>query len=590
MGKELGLAGALLALAIVQGCGDDQGSNQPSGGSGNIVAGAGGEGGSAITEPNAGGAGAGAGAAGAADLGGSGGSDAGAAGDGGQAGEAGAGGAAPQLPEAIPPRDESDMAEPEGKVGFITLEPNTFSDILEVKDGGTSTEARLFYRFIPADEDAKDKPVFVIFNGGPGYTSMLLYTFGTGPLTLNAEAPNDPPTANPNSFTRLGNLLYIDARQAGFSYGVTGDPSSDEEREKGFAAPSIGSVIDAADFVRVVLRVLKEQPALENNRVVLVGESYGGARAPLMLSLLLFPETPFLKDEALSAEITSHYETVFQSVDSSLFGPGLFSLQFGWQVLIEPYLGTDQDRFQDDLAFELRQRMATEHGVSLEDQDNLYCWDDASRLVAYCDAIDPGIVNALLEPTSFERWMGATPESVPGLTAASRVGAFRLQSLTNDVPLDPAAWLARTGELPAWDRYFSAVSMGGNRHAFDTVLNRAFVSFAFVAAARYANTLITNAAYDRAVRSEAIVPALRNSTIIADAVTDVGYDGDDPDQPTERFFIDYADSEYLGPATRRSVSFPTYAASGHVVTLTESGKFFNDVKRFYEETSADKAR
>jgi hypothetical protein len=73
---------------------------------------------------------------------------------------------------------------------------------------------------------------------------------------------------NASSFTKLGNLLYIDARQTGFSYDdAPGYPCTFDMQE------------DSIDFTRVILRVLDTHPQLTASRVVLVGESYGGARA-----------------------------------------------------------------------------------------------------------------------------------------------------------------------------------------------------------------------------------------------------------------------------------------------------------------------
>src|SRR5258706_6262767 len=85
---------------------------------------------------------------------------------------------------AISSVDESGLAEPAARVGFIEVEP-----LASVRPGGgaprESTGARLFYRFVPANEGAKDAPVLVFFNGGPSYTSMLLMSFGTGPTSLD---------------------------------------------------------------------------------------------------------------------------------------------------------------------------------------------------------------------------------------------------------------------------------------------------------------------------------------------------------------------------------------------------------------------
>jgi hypothetical protein len=62
------------------------------------------------------------------------------------------------------------------------------------------------------------------------------------------------------------------------------------------------------------------------------------------------------------------------------------------------------------------------------------------------------------------------------------------------------------------------------------------------------------------------------------------YVGSDPDAPSERIRLSFAASPELGPATERIVYFPTYAASGHMVTLSEPAKLQHDVARFLSET------
>src|SRR5688572_4178976 len=98
-----------------------------------------------------------------------------------------------------------------------------------VLPGKPRSVGRLFYAFQSADYP-DDAPVLVFFNGGPGIaTTSVLMAFGTGPFTLAPTPTDDPPHANPHSYTSFGNLLYVDARQTGFSYDVDpspGDPSS----------------------------------------------------------------------------------------------------------------------------------------------------------------------------------------------------------------------------------------------------------------------------------------------------------------------------------------------------------------------------
>jgi hypothetical protein len=498
----------------------------------------------------------------------------------GSSGEAGAGSAdeRPSLPDSLPELDESALPEPEADVGFVELEPRAYVDPLSLRQRGTTGGARLFYRFIPADEEAKQKPVLVFFNGGPGYTSMLLHTFGTGPLTLNAEALDEPPAPNPSSFSRLGNLLYIDARQAGFSYGITRDPADSRQRSAGYGRDSFGPATDAADFALVVLRVLKRQPALQNNRVVLIGESYGGARANLMLSLLLYPHSPFLQDETLGAELAGHYASVFGGVDPQLFGPELFSLQFGWQVLLQPFVaGPDQTRHQDERRRELLERTAAERGIAPAEQAQDFCTYDVRRSHRECELVDEAMTRSLLDLTQFEAWMGVPPTSVGGLTAADRTDAFRIAKLPTEAASDPEAWRERAGELPEWDRYFSPFALKNTSEHFDAAFSRPHLAFAFLLSARYAKTLITNAAFDSVVMSDAIVPALRDTLSRTHWVDRIEYGGRDQDEPSDSFWIRYVADELVGAAAERIVYLRNYEQSGHMITLTQPDQLLSDV-------------
>jgi len=565
----------LLALSIALGCRSNDEEPVGSGGSAGAYAESGGLGGNTESAGSAGEGGS------ATEV---------EAGTGGSAGEgqAGEGGAvvAETVPE-IPTVDESELPEPTNDVGFIEIEPHTYDDVILNSKGVKSTRTRLFYRLLVADSDAKSKPVFVFFNGGPGYTSMLLLSFGTGRLTLNADAPNDAPIANPSSFTALGSVLYIDARHCGFSYGVADDPSDSVERAAAFDQASFNPSVDAADFIRSLLRVLKKQPALVNNQVVLVGESYGGTRANLMLELLLHQPNSFYTDLELTSEIAAHYQDVFVGIPPNEFSSELFAKQFGWQVLIQPLaVGAVQSKEVSLRRKAIEMKMATALGI---DGATLTanCLNNRSKTQAWCDAIDPAFVRSLLDPDSFTHWMGVAPEDVDALAASRRTGGFRFASTTPPVA-EPAAWIARVGQVPAWDRYFNLYTGEHIPSGFDLLFGTAVYGYAFARSVRAANTLITNAAFDANLPEEVLVPSLRKFIEqypgFAGTLSGADYAGTDPDAPSERIRLSFHASAELGPAAERIVYFPSYASSGHMVTVTEPAKFRSDVSVFLSET------
>ncbi len=241
------------------------------------------------------------------------------------------------------------------EAGFITLEANTFYFHLNSyfnRVALRSSPARIWYVYQPADEDPASKPLFVFFNGGPGgatscgllaaYTgkNAVLWDQGTGDASI---------VSNPASWTRVGNLLHIDARTTGFSYSLMDSPESELRRQGEFDAQNYNSFTDGADFVRVLLRFLAGHPAIRANRVVLVPESYGGIRTICMLHLLLYYENyanglSVYQDPGLVDEIRNHYGAVFPEYRGGTVPPGVVAHQFGHQILIQTALTWEYQR------------------------------------------------------------------------------------------------------------------------------------------------------------------------------------------------------------------------------------------------------
>ncbi|MGB9006538.1 MAG: hypothetical protein WCB96_12510, partial [Candidatus Aminicenantales bacterium] len=233
------------------------------------------------------------------------------------------------------------------EAGFMSIEPVTFyfhygsySNRLVL----TSSQARIWYSFQVADQDGPVTPIFIFFNGGPGSaTSCGLMSMNTGRYTLDNRLDQGGNVFIPNSisWTSLGHLLYIDAREAGFSYNLMNQVNDDGKRFQEFNAQNFNSFFDAADFIRVLLRFMESHPALRSRPVVIVGESYGGTRATAMLHLLLNYRDygngkEVYQDPALSQEIQNHLEAVFPEYAGRAVPAEVIARQFGHQVLIQP--------------------------------------------------------------------------------------------------------------------------------------------------------------------------------------------------------------------------------------------------------------
>ncbi len=250
----------------------------------------------------------------------------------------------------------------QSEAGYLEVEPISFS--LQ-KQGSepyalTSSTARVFYSFFPAAQNPVGKPLFVFLNGGPGCaTTTNLFSMNTAPYTLDRERTKGARYAtNPNSWDELGNLLYIDAPNTGFSYNVVPGASSFDVRLLEFNAQNFNPFIDSANVIRVLLRFLEAHPQIRANQVVLVGESYSGTRVSTMLNLLLFypgyaSGDKVYKDAALAAEVQRHFDRVYPAdAVNGIYAPATVARQFGRQILIQPEISGPYQAAADGDLFE----------------------------------------------------------------------------------------------------------------------------------------------------------------------------------------------------------------------------------------------
>jgi carboxypeptidase C (cathepsin A) len=128
-----------------------------------------------------------------------------------------------------------------------------------------------------------NRPVTFALNGGPGASSVYLNLGALGPkrLQFGAEgnSPSDPPTLTDNAGTWLDftDLVFIDPVGTGFSYAQV----KEDEAKKRFYNPTA----DVEYLSRIIFDWLVKNERL-TSRKYLVGESYGGFRAPRMTHFL----------------------------------------------------------------------------------------------------------------------------------------------------------------------------------------------------------------------------------------------------------------------------------------------------------------
>ncbi len=242
-----------------------------------------------------------------------------------------------------------------GKMDFFRIEPVSFSlSARGSKKSCTSLENRLWYAYFQADENYTEKPLFVLLNGGPGCgTSMNLFAMNTAPYTLDRSRVESGTLSALNEFswTSMGNLLYIDAPNTGFSYMNCKDDQLQEKalRLKEFVSgANYNPFVDAAQVVRALMKFLEENPDIRGNQVILVGESFSGVRISTMLNLILYYKKyadgkKVYLDSDLPGIIESHLKATISH--DPPYSPEEIARQFGRQILIQPQI---VDKYQQE--------------------------------------------------------------------------------------------------------------------------------------------------------------------------------------------------------------------------------------------------
>jgi pimeloyl-ACP methyl ester carboxylesterase len=288
------------------------------------------------------------------------------------------------------------------------------------------------------------------------------------------------------------------------------NPQDDALRHAEWDAQNYNAFIDGADFVRVLLRFLGNHPAIQDNPVVLVVESYGGVRALVMLHLLLFYQdyangNAIYQDPALVEEIQNHYDTVFPEYAGQTVPPSVISRQFSHQVLIQPAITRYYQRLVaaemleapgsilDDLAAETGvpyiryadQPWARENPTPFNIMNNIYDFINQIGRDPYIWAKPAGFFNGFFDSAAdlltqydkLNQMTGVDTAAIPELYASARQQAYKIKFLedyatllSHSALLGPAPKFDEIrsflfpcaedhmkpvfGTLQPWDRYF----------------------------------------------------------------------------------------------------------------------------------------
>ncbi|MGH7104694.1 MAG: S10 family peptidase [Acetobacteraceae bacterium] len=163
----------------------------------------------------------------------------------------------------------------------------TAGSILLPNDAGTPEAAIAYIAYTLDGADVRTRPITFVFNGGPGDASAWLQLGAVGPWRIRMAAPGNlehgvpsaPPDLLPNADTWLDftDLVFIDPAGTGYSQILA---HGSEVRQRLWSVA--GDISSLSETIRRYL----EQSGRVASPKFLVGESYGGFRAPRLAHTL----------------------------------------------------------------------------------------------------------------------------------------------------------------------------------------------------------------------------------------------------------------------------------------------------------------
>ncbi|MGE0626702.1 MAG: S10 family peptidase [Hyphomicrobiaceae bacterium] len=166
--------------------------------------------------------------------------------------------------------------------------------------GGRPSAEMAYIAYLLDGQPAKSRPVTFAFNGGPGAASTWLHIGAMGPwrlpLTSAMAQPSATPVLLPNAETWLDftDLVFIDPVGTGYSRVIEADrppqPTAEDQakskRGSGFrsrpdsSAASFWTIRGDVDSLAEFIELWLKRNDRSASPKMLVGESYGGFRAP----------------------------------------------------------------------------------------------------------------------------------------------------------------------------------------------------------------------------------------------------------------------------------------------------------------------
>jgi pimeloyl-ACP methyl ester carboxylesterase len=430
------------------------------------------------------------------------------------------------------------------QAGFLDLAPRNVS--VHGREVSLAATSKIFYNFRPADTDAETRPLLILFNG---FASDVVRAFGTGP---NSVQPDGSVAANPDSLTRDANLLYLEPRQAGFSYDVLeGRPWSTSDCSQDV----FSEYVDAADVLLATLQFTRQHPALKGP-VYWLGESYAGVRISWMIAYLrqawsLVPYQDGMLSRALAGVDRNRYLTGQILLQPWLVGAAhATAIQAACQspaLLTAVQASIPSPCTVSDACACARMNARSPYDYTLTVQE-------LNRRIFAADA-------AQVSPAEAEALYGVEFESIVGLRGSERARGFKCSVADQETP-EQSALSSLLGPLPEGQSYNLAYSplTPGKGPTNPDWRAQSLVGTAFLANLEHVPTFVTDGQRDLVVPEVALAPALR---AISGSVT--------VSESSSELTLGY-------PSGPRLVAVRHYANSGHMVTMSEPRAFAADLR------------
>lgn len=440
------------------------------------------------------------------------------------------------------------------EAGLLELVGNSYSSYAGPRD---TPRRRVWYSFQPAEEDPAQKPLVLLFNGGPGGPALGLLGFSIGHYTFDADFTDGAAYVdNPHRWTDFANLIYVDQPGTGFSYHL---PRTDG------TSPALGfdTYADAADYLRVLLRFIARHPQLATAPIIITGESYGGMRAAHMTAIML--DYPSLiadgtyQDAELYDEIVAFLATRRSDLDPTAWTPADIAEVFSHQILIQPYLTGRQSAYAYTW---------DEVPGCIPDGDEAECHQSPDAVLA----VIQHLADVVTDPELLTAIHRCDFESIEWLRAEQRVGAYARDE-GSSLALDMSRLEAVLGTPEPGDRYYVFMNWE-TRIGLDMFDNFTHGETA-LRSLHEIPTFITAAAYDLFFNPDFLTQALEQYDQVLEALTVSSTTPSGAERPGEIDLV-FAPGLPYGSGTR-TIRFPPYLA-GHSVSHTQPGELLADVE------------